>query len=33
MMPSAEVAKTMIAEAPARSSATAIGISGTSRYG
>jgi hypothetical protein len=33
MIPSAEVAKTSTAEAPARSSPTAIGISGVSRYG
>jgi hypothetical protein len=33
MIPSAEAAKTTIAEAPSRSSATAIGISGASRYG
>jgi hypothetical protein len=30
-MPIAEAAKTSVAEAPARSSATAIGISGVSR--
>jgi hypothetical protein len=33
MIPSAETAKTTIAETPARSRATAIGISGVSRYG
>jgi hypothetical protein len=33
MIPSAEVAKTTTAETPASSSATAIGISGVSRYG
>jgi len=32
-MPSAEAAKTSVAETPASSSATAIGISGVSRYG
>ena len=32
-IPSAEVAKTRVAEAPARSSATASGISGVSKYG
>jgi hypothetical protein len=31
MIPRAEAAKTTIAETPARSSATAIGISGASR--
>jgi hypothetical protein len=33
MIPSAEAAKTTTAETPASSSATAIGISGVSRYG
>jgi hypothetical protein len=33
MIPSAEVAKTTIAETPRMSSRTAIGISGASRYG
>jgi len=33
MIPSAEAAKTTTAETPARSSATATGISGVSRYG
>jgi hypothetical protein len=33
MIPSAEAAKTTTAETPTRSSTTAIGISGVSRYG
>jgi hypothetical protein len=33
MIPSAEAAKTTIAETPRTSSSTAIGISGVSRYG